>query len=219
MRHLPTRSDTYSNTANTVKQTYNASRVDKPISSVSIGTRTRKEGPPMNTMHPYKRSPALDNSKWYKGILISELATSSDTNGAMDFVESKMRKGTEPPPHVHDREDELFYVLKGALRVFAAGEVFNVEAGETVFLPRQVPHAYLIQSEDCHVLALITPGGFINAVNKMNAPARTMDIPSDMETYATADLAATVAIFTQYGVRMLSPEEIAQHLPAYPLTR
>ena len=123
--------------------------------------------------------------------MISQLAGNSDTDGAFDLVESKMKKGTEPPPHIHDREDEFFYILAGEIKVFADGQVFTVAAGESVFLPKKIPHAYLIQSEECHVLALMTPGGFLNAINKMNAPARTMEIPSDMETYATADLTAT----------------------------
>jgi quercetin dioxygenase-like cupin family protein len=174
------------------------------------------KGELMNSTQAYKRSPALENSTWYKGILVSQLAGGSDTNDAFDLVESKMKKGTEPPPHIHEREDELFYILAGELKVFANGQVLTVLAGECVFLPKNVPHAYLIESEECHVLALMTPGGFLNAVNKMNAPARTMDIPPDMETYATADLTETMAIFMKYGVRMLSPQEIAEQLPAYP---
>ena len=43
-----------------------------------------------------------------KGILVSQFVGTSDTNGAFDFVEAKMKKGTEPPPHINDREDELF---------------------------------------------------------------------------------------------------------------
>ncbi len=170
----------------------------------------------MNKLQAYKRSPALDNSTWYKGLLISQLAGGSDNNGAFDLVESKMKKGTEPPPHVHEREDELFYILSGEIKVFVDGQVLTVAAGESVFLPKKVPHAYLIQSDECHVLALMTPGGFLNAINKMNAPARTMKIPSDMETYATADLTATMEVFIKYGVRMLSPNEVAAQLPAYP---
>jgi quercetin dioxygenase-like cupin family protein len=170
----------------------------------------------MKTTQAYKRSPALENSTWYKGLLISQLAGSSDTDGAFDLLESKMKKGTEPPPHIHDREDELFYILAGEIKVFADGQVFTVGAGESVFLPKKVPHAYLIQSNACHILALITPGGFLNAINKMNAPARIMEIPSDMETYATADLTTTTAVFIKYGVRMLSPAEVADQLPAYP---
>jgi quercetin dioxygenase-like cupin family protein len=169
----------------------------------------------MTMMKAYKRSPALENSTWYKGILASQLAASSDTDGAFDLIESTMRKGTEPPPHVHDREDELFYILSGEIKVFADGQVFTVSAGESVFLPRKAPHAYLMESSEAHVLALLTPGGFFNAINKMNAPARTMEIPSDMETYATVDLTETMAVFAKYGVRMLSPDEVAAQMPAY----
>ena len=170
----------------------------------------------MNNLHAYKRSPALDNSTWYKGLLISQLAGGSDNDGAFDLVESKMKNGTEPPPHVQEREDELFYILSGEIKVFVDGQVLTVTAGESVFLPKKVPHAYLIQSDVCHVLALMTPGGFLNAINKMNAPARTMEIPSDMETYATADLTAAMEVFIKYGVRMLSPDEVAAQMPAYP---
>jgi quercetin dioxygenase-like cupin family protein len=170
-------------------------------------------------MQAYKRSPALENSTWYKGILASQLAGSADTDDAFDLIESKMRKGTEPPPHVHDREDELFYILSGEIKAFADGKVFTVSAGESVFLPRKTPHAYLIESAEVHLLALMTPGGFFNAINKMNAQARTMEIPADTETYATVDLTATMAVFMKYGVQMLSPDEIIQHMPDYPAAR
>ena len=99
--------------------------------------------------------------------------------------------------------------------MFANGQVLTVAAGECVFLPKKVPHAYLIETDECHVLALMTPGGFLHAINKMTPPARSMHNPSDMETYATADLTDTMAVFIKYGVRMLSPAEIADLLPAY----
>jgi quercetin dioxygenase-like cupin family protein len=169
----------------------------------------------MNTMKAYKRSAAVENSTWYKGILSSQLAIDSETNGAFDLIEGKMRKGTEPPPHVYDREDEMFYILSGEIKVFAEGQVFDVCAGESVFLPRKAAHAYLIESEEVHLLALMTPGGFFGAINKMNKPARAMEIPSDMETYATVDLTATMAVFAKFGVQMLSPGEIAEQMPAY----
>src|SRR3984885_10835579 len=173
----------------------------------------------MHKTHGFKRTPARESSTWDKGLLISQLAGSSDTDGAFDLVESKMKKGTEPPPHIHDREDELFYILAGEIRVFADGQTFTVAAGESVFLPKKMPHAYLIESDECHVLALMTPAGFLNAINKMNAPARTMEIPSDMEAYATADLTEIMGVLMKYGVHMLSPDEIAQQLPAYPTAR
>lgn len=53
----------------------------------------------------------------------------------------------------------------------------------------------------------------------MNAPAERMDIPSgaDTVTYANADLTETVKVFEQYGVRLLTPDEIHAEMPRYPI--
>jgi hypothetical protein len=47
------------------------------------------------TPKAFKRSPSLEISTWYKGILSTQLAGEVDTGGAFDLVVSKMRKGTE----------------------------------------------------------------------------------------------------------------------------
>ena len=173
----------------------------------------------MSTPRAYKRSPALTNSTWYKGMLHSQMAGTADNDGAFDFVIAKLRRGTEPPPHVHSREDEFIYVLSGDMRVYVDGEVFRVVAGECVFLPRQRAHAWLITSEEAHVILLIVPGGFNEAFNKMNAPAERMEAPTDVDavTYATADLTETIKVFEQYGARFLSADEIRAEMPQYPL--
>jgi hypothetical protein len=48
-----------------------------------------------------------------------------------------------------------------------------------MFLPRGKPHACLVTSDELHNIALISPGGFLDAVNKMNAPAELMEVPTD----------------------------------------
>lgn len=169
------------------------------------------------TPKAFKRSPSLEISTWYKGILITQLAGEADTGGAFDLVVSKMRKGTEPPPHVHSREHEFFYVLAGKLKVYVEGAILQAEAGDCVFLPKGNPHAFLIQSPEIHILSLITPGGFMGAISDMAAPAEKMEIPADdAVTYTTANLEGTMRIFEQYGIRLLTPEEIARQMPEFP---
>jgi len=173
----------------------------------------------LSTLKAYKRSPALTNSTWYKGMLHSQMAGTADNNGAFDFVISRIRRGTEPPPHVHSREDEFFYVFSGEMSVYVDGEVFTVTAGECMFLPRRKPHAWVITSEAIHIITLITPGGFNEALIKMSAPAERMEVPTDADaaTYANADLTETIKVHEQYGVRLLTPEEIRIEMPEYPL--
>jgi len=167
----------------------------------------------------YKRSPGLSNSTWYKGLLVSQTAGTADNNGAFDLVISKMRAGTEPPPHVHSREDEFMYIFSGEMRCYVDREVFPVTAGECMFLPRQKPHAFLVACEEVHGMSLITPGGFLDAINKMNVPAERMEVPTDtdVETYANADLTQTIKVFEKYGIHFLSPQEIRREMPEYPL--
>lgn len=173
----------------------------------------------MSTPKAYKRSPALANSTWYKGILTSKMAGASDNNRAFDVSVIKMRRGTEPPPHVHSREDELFYILSGEMSVYVESEVFRLTAGEYMFLPRGKAHAFSITSDEGHWICFITPGGFFEAVGKMDVPALKMEVPSDADTatYANADLTETIKMFEQYGLRFLTADEIRTVMPQYPL--
>jgi quercetin dioxygenase-like cupin family protein len=146
------------------------------------------------------------------------MAGPADNNGAFDLVICKVRRGTEPPPHIHVREDEFFYVLSGEVWAYVESEVFAVRAGECMVLPRRRPHAWLITSEEAHLILLVVPGGFLDAINKMNAPAERMQVPTDPDTvtYANVDLTETAKVFGQHGIRFLTADEIGTEMPQYP---
>ena len=66
-------------------------------------------------------------------------ASAETTGGAFCVVEEIAPLDT--PLHVHEREDELFYVVEGE-HVFQVGDdTFEVGPGGLVFGPRGVPHA------------------------------------------------------------------------------
>jgi len=77
----------------------------------------------------FKRAPSLGLSQWENGNLTTNLAEKKDTNGAFLLMEATLAPGTEPPPHVHTREDELFYVLEGEFDVYVGEKAFNVKTG------------------------------------------------------------------------------------------
>jgi quercetin dioxygenase-like cupin family protein len=107
----------------------------------------------------FKRGPSLELSKWYMGMLMTNLAESKDTNGAFFLMQATAAPGTEPPPHVHTREDELFYALEGEFDMYVGKEAFKVETGESVFCPRLKPHGFAVRSSRGRALILVTPGG------------------------------------------------------------
>ena len=172
-----------------------------------------------NTSSPltaFKRAPSLGLSQWENGNLTTNLAEKKDTNGAFFLVEAMLAPGTEPPPHVHTREDELFYVLEGEFDVYVGEEAFKVKTGECVFLPRFRPHAFVIRSPRLRVLALFTPAGLEEAFRGMSTPAQRLELPTGAVTYSTGDLRHTAQRLSEYGARFLAPDEIADQLPLYP---
>ena len=72
------------------------------------------------------------------------------------LVEFTTRAGEEPPNHTHATEDEIFYVLEGALTVWCGGETFEVQDGGFIFLPRGIEHGYQIRGDDDVRLLVIT---------------------------------------------------------------
>ncbi len=67
-------------------------------------------------------------------------ASRHSTGGALSVFETRI--GAGPPLHVHDREDECFYVLDGELSIRCGGDAFDAAAGSFVFLPRGRPHRF-----------------------------------------------------------------------------
>ena len=172
-----------------------------------------------NTSSPlkaFKRATSLEFSKWYMGSLVTNLAEMKDTNGAYCLVDSTLVPGNEPPPHVHSREDELFYVLDGEFDVYAGEEAFKVETGECIFLPKFKPHAFVIRSSRLRLLTLFTPGGFEEALRGKGTPAQYLDLPTGQLTYSTTELEETARRFGEYGIRFLAPDEVADLLPLFP---
>ncbi|MEI9978078.1 MAG: cupin domain-containing protein [Edaphobacter sp.] len=174
---------------------------------MSIGTTELKA---------YKRAPSHESSTWYMNNLTTYLAEKKDTDGQFGLMEAVLVPGNEPPPHIHAREDELYYVLEGEFDVYAGKDAFKVKQGECVFLPRLIPHGFKIRSPKLRLLLIITPGGLEGAFRGMASPAERIDLPSGMQTYATADLSKAVQVFEEYGVRLLSPDEVPTELPLYP---
>lgn len=84
----------------------------------------------------------------------------TDTKGDLAvFEQTSLSQGRGTPLHVHPLQDEIFYVVQGAYR-FKVGEAqFALAAGETIFLPRQVPHAWIQDSAAGKMLVILQPAG------------------------------------------------------------
>src|SRR5215469_9771016 len=127
---------------------------------------------------------SLDRSVWYNGWLITFLATGEETQEKFALIEAVSRKGNDPPPHLHRREDEVFYVLEGEV-IFSVGDrTIKGTPGTMIYLPRNGRHAFTIESEQARMLILVTPAGLEGWFKEFSVPAPAMTLPAaDEPTY------------------------------------
>ncbi len=111
------------------------------------------------TTKPYALAEGEGRTYEWHDVLFTIKAAAAETGGALAIWEVTTRPGEEPQPHTHE-EDEIFYVLSGALTFDCGGQFFKVKENGFVFLPRGIPHSYTIDSNEARLLGLSTPSGF-----------------------------------------------------------
>jgi quercetin dioxygenase-like cupin family protein len=135
------------------------------------------------------------------GELITVLAGAEQTGGSFGLMESVLAKGAEPPPHVHHREDESFFVLDGALTVRVGDESFSARPGSFVFCPRDVPHLLTLESAEVRTLTLVTPGGLESFFIDIGEPAPTRTLTTTLDE---PDLERVATLAAHYGAEVLT---------------
>jgi len=83
-----------------------------------------------------------------------------DTDGDLAiFEQTSLSQGRGTPLHVHPKQDEVFYVVEGAYFFKVGDDKFHLSAGESIFLPRAVPHAWTQVSEKGKMTVTFQPAG------------------------------------------------------------
>ena len=142
----------------------------------------------------------LARSIWFRGALITVHADSEDTNGKFALFEVSGCPGGEPPLHVHENEDEMFYVLEGRMHAFRGGEEMTLDPGDSAFLPRRVPHTFKIVSSFARVLVYVTPGGFEGYFRDLGEPADKLALPNYVPLLSIPEM---VRVGNRYGLTFL----------------
>ena len=148
---------------------------------------------------------SLDRSVWYSGQLMTFLATAEDTQGEFALIEAVARRGNDPPPHIHHREEETFYVLEGEMTFSVGGQTIKATPGTMVCLPRQVAHSFVIDSEQVRMLILLTPAGFEGWFKEFGVPAPAMTLPPQIEV-PYSDIQRMLEAGPRYGIEFVKPE-------------
>ena len=113
-----------------------------------------------------------------------------ETGGQFSVLETRTPEGGGPPAHVHEREDETFFVLDGEIAFTIGEETTAGVPGTLVFAPRGVAHKSVATRGPARHLTVVTPPGFEAFFGEV-AEARI------------AGQTAVDAVARRYGVTML----------------
>jgi mannose-6-phosphate isomerase-like protein (cupin superfamily) len=111
-----------------------------------------------------------------------EILAGRRTDASFTLLSSSMPAGSGPPPHIHDDEDELFYVLEGRLRVTCGDDEWVVGAGGCAYLPRGVMHQPRVEGDEpARALVLTSRPGLEDFFEQVTAEVASSGRPPDLE--------------------------------------
>ena len=98
-------------------------------------------------------------------------ATGADTGESFYLGEGLVKAGFPgPPPHVHDRLHDMFYVLEGTMTMRLGDETLELTAGSFVCVPPGVVHTFSNPSDaPVRFLNFNTPAGWEHYMRDLGA--------------------------------------------------
>lgn len=132
------------------------------------------------------------------GDIYRFLATSDETNGRYSMFEATVLPGGGPPPHIHRREDETFYVLEGEITFQIGDERRVATPGTFIHMPIGNEHAFKNESDQpAKMLISFAPAGLEGMffeVGKPLAEGESPDEPSPDEINSLLETASRYGI-------------------------
>jgi mannose-6-phosphate isomerase-like protein (cupin superfamily) len=133
------------------------------------------------------------------------LAVGEDTDGRYALWEAIVPPGGGPPPHVHSREEEGFYVLEGEITLAVGDKRLVASPGMFVNMPVGTPHTFKNESgHPARMLISVAPAGlermFFEAGQPLPEGAQTAPPPTKEE------IEKLLAVAPRYGIEIKLPQ-------------
>jgi len=155
-------------------------------------------------MKPIIRSSQQGRTVSLVGDVYRFLATGEDTNSQYTLIEALVSPGGGPPPHVHSREEEGFYILEGEIAFTIDGKRVVATPGMFANMPVGTPHSFKNETnKPAKMLATVAPAGLEKMFMEIAVPlaeGATTALPPTKE-----DIEKLLAIAPKYGIEIRLP--------------
>jgi quercetin dioxygenase-like cupin family protein len=155
------------------------------------------------SVSPIHAVPGQGRALWHLGALLEFKATGQETDGRFWLAEQTSARGYASPVHRHSREDELFIILDGQLRVQVGDEHYDAPTGAITYAPRGLAHGFQVTSDLARFMILTTPAGFEEWFFQTGEPARERVVPP--MPGGPPDIGKLVASLQAFGVELIAP--------------
>ena len=153
---------------------------------------------------PVIRKPAQGRTVAVVGDVYRFLATGEDTHGKYALWEAIVPPGGGPPPHVHSREEEGFYVLEGEISFTVGDQRLIARAGTFANMPVGTPHSFKNEGgKPAKMLIFVAPAGLEKMFFEFGVPLAegvTSALPPTKE-----EIEKLLAVAPRYGIEIKIP--------------
>ena len=156
----------------------------------------------MTLRRPVLVLPGEGPSVWSLGGRFTVKLDRTGGDGRFSVVEAVAFRATEPPLHVHHREDEAWYVLDGRMTFHVGEDALTAESGAFVLAPAGLPHTFTVDVEPTRVLVFAAPSGFEQFALDLGVPA-TSDAPPP--ALAMPDPGVLGPVAERFGIEVVGP--------------
>jgi quercetin dioxygenase-like cupin family protein len=154
------------------------------------------------TTNGYAMAAGEGERTWIVGDTMTFMATGESTGGSLLLLENLTAPGGGPPPHIHTREDEFFYVLDGSFEIRIGDEVHALDRGGFAYVPRGTVHNFRNTAESAsRILVGFTPAGIEGFFRESGRPATDDGPPPPLDE---EEIARTTAAAPKYGLQAVA---------------
>jgi len=133
----------------------------------------------------------------FEGDTFYTKVSMTDTDGDVYVFESTRVKEGGPALHLHYEQDEFWYILSGEFLFKVGEQTFTAKAGDTIFGPRNVPHAFAkVGKGEAKLLMFFQPAGKMEIMFKKISEGATKNMTTDEEKNK---------FFEEHGLKRLGP--------------
>ena len=105
-------------------------------------------------------APRFSGPKGREADVTEIVASREQTGGSVGLFRQTIAPKSGPPTHIHQTEDEFFYVVSGEFKVKLGDRIMSAPAQSVMFVPRGTAHTFQnVGTGPGVILVGVTPGG------------------------------------------------------------